>query len=73
MAVPANTQVLAKLNAYEVDCNWDYVQFSVQGKPPLMTLCPPPTSSKIYAMNPVPNGELTVINFITFVRTTTAF
>ena len=64
MAVPANTQVLAKLNAYEVDCNWDYVQFSVQGKPPLMTLCPAPTSSKIYAMNPVPNRESTVCYFL---------
>ena len=57
ITVPANVQLLAKLNTYLVDCPADFVTMGVQGRAPLITLCPAPTSSKIYAMNPVPNGK----------------
>jgi hypothetical protein len=50
--VPAKSQVIVKVLAMEVDCPYDYVQFSIKGQQPLMRLCPLTNVKKTYTMLP---------------------
>lgn len=64
MEVPANSQVIVKVLAMEVDCPMDYVQFGVKGQAPLMTLCPLQNVGKTYTMLPKPEGKLPITMYI---------
>ena len=57
MDVPANSQVIVKVLAMDVQCPWDYVQFGIEGQAPMMRLCPLEKVGRTYTMLPKTEGD----------------